>query len=239
MECITLAIVAQLPLLRDGLRALLAAEAGVQLAGEAGSHDEAVRLATARHPQILVIDAHTSGAGSWVEAVRQIHRVSPSTRVIVLATDKQHDGPTRALRSGAVGYIPETAGFAELLVAMWAAAGHLRGPSEDPNDGPGNSRPQSGGDPPASHTTPGYLLTPREREILQSVVDGLTNQQIARKHFISESAVRQHVSRIFDKMGVSGRAQAAAQAVFQRIVSVGWTAIPGAGRASEALGGRG
>lgn len=220
MDQISVAIADDHILFCEGLRALLANDSRVQLVGEASSGEEALQLVSKVHPQILLLDYRMPGKWNGLQAIPHLLQASPSTRIVMLSMYDDRERVIEALRSGASGYVLKSSRPPELFAAIRAAADNDWGLCPDVARKLVSHAASRGHVRLSRADLLRDGLTGREKETLQSVVHGLTNQQIARKHFISESAVRQHLSRIFDKMNVSGRAQAAAQAVSLGLASV-------------------
>jgi DNA-binding NarL/FixJ family response regulator len=195
------------PLYREGLTTALTAAADVEVVGEAGDGAEALRLVAANPPDVVLMDLHMPGV-SGVEATRQIRDTQPAVAVLVLTMLDGDDAVFAAMRAGARGYLLKGAGRDEITAAIAAVA---RG---EVVFAAGIATRVlaffSGG--PASGAKPFGELTDREREILDLVARGLTNQAIARRLVLSEKTVRNHVSNVFTKLQVTGRAEAVARA---------------------------
>jgi DNA-binding NarL/FixJ family response regulator len=195
------------PLYREGLSAALSASPGVDVVGEATDGDEAVRLTVELEPDVVLMDLHMPGTNG-VEATRRISEQRPGVAVLALTMLEGDDAVFSALRAGARGYLLKGAGREEIVSAVAAA---VRGEvvfsaGIAPRVLAFFSRPASAGAQPFAE------LTEREREILDLVARGLTNPAIARRLVLSEKTVRNHVSNVFAKLHVSGRAEAVARA---------------------------
>jgi DNA-binding NarL/FixJ family response regulator len=190
------------PVVRAGLRGMLAAEPDIEVAGEAGSGAEAVALTRARAFDVILMDLRMPG-GDGVKATEQIIAADPGARVVVLTTYETDADILRAVAAGATGYLLKDATSADLADAVRAAARgetvlapsvagrlvtHVRRPSRE-------------------------SLSARETEVLARVARGRTNAEIGRELFISEATVKTHLLRAFGKLGVSDRTAAVTTAI--------------------------
>ncbi|WP_104104894.1 response regulator transcription factor [Arthrobacter sp. 08Y14] len=189
------------PVYRDGLRALFD-ELGVEVVAEAASGEEAVMLAAAFEPDIVVMDLSMPGMGG-VEATRRIVAEHPLVRVLALTMVDEPATMLAALRAGASGYLLKGAGHAEIRAALDAV--ESGGMTIAPEVAQGL---RAGLRPPE----PFPQLTPRERDVLGLMSRGRTNEHIADVLVLSVKTVRNVVSGIFRKLGVTTRAQAVAAA---------------------------
>ena len=196
------------PLYREGLLTALAAAPGVDVVGEAGDGAEAVELVALLRPDVVLMDLHMPGM-TGVEATRVVGERHPDVAVLVLTMLDGDDAVFAAMRAGARGYLLKGAGRDEITSAIASVA---RG--EVVFSAGIASRVLSFFSGPPARTTaqPFTELTEREREVLDLVARGLTNPAIARRLVLSEKTVRNHVSNVFTKLQVSGRAEAVARA---------------------------
>ncbi|GIH93444.1 response regulator [Planobispora siamensis] len=194
------------PVFREGVASLLSRAEGVELVGEAGSGEEAVRLSRECDPDIVLMDLHMPGLGG-VEAIRRITGDNPDTGVIVLTMLEDDESVVAAIRAGARGYVVKGAEREALLRAIHAVA---RGEALLGAAVAGKvlRRAARGAGSPAAIDA----LTPREREVLGLIGQGLLNHEIARRLVISERTVGNHITSIFRKLRVADRAQAALRA---------------------------
>ena len=190
------------PVVRAGLRGMLAAEPGIEVAGEAGSGPEAVALTRAGHYDVILMDLRMPG-GDGVAATRDIVAADPGARVLVLTTYETDADILRAVEAGATGYLLKDAAPAELANAVRAAARGetVLAPSVAERLVTHVRRPQW------------EALSARETEVLACVARGRTNAEIGRELFISEATVKTHLLRAFGKLGVSGRTAAVTAAI--------------------------
>jgi DNA-binding NarL/FixJ family response regulator len=196
------------PLYRDGLVTAIAAMPDVEVVGDAGDGAAAVGMAKELEPDVVVMDLHMPELNG-IDATRRIVADRPDTAVLVLTMLESDDSVFAAMRAGARGYLLKGADRAEIRRALEAVA------NGDVVFSAGiASRVLSffAAGPSAPAVTPFPTLTEREREILDLVARGLTNTAIAQRLVLSSKTVRNHVSNVFTKLQVAGRAEAVAQA---------------------------
>ncbi|WP_061296859.1 response regulator [Herbidospora cretacea] len=199
---IRLMIVDDHPVVREGLRGMIDGHEGITVVGEAGSGDEAVARARELTPDVVLMDLRMPG-GDGVGATSRILAGQPSSRVIVLTTYETDQDIVRAVEAGAAGYLLKDTSRADLLGAIKAAA---RGETVlSPSVA---TRLVTRMRAPVIES-----LSPREREVLSLVARGLTNGEIGRELFISETTVKTHLLRVFGKLGVSDRTAAVTTAL--------------------------
>ena len=208
-------------LVRAGFRALLDAEDGIEVVGEAGEGGEAVGLARTLTPDVVLMDIRMPGTDG-LEATRQItadERLG-ATRVVVLTTFDLDEYVFEALRIGASGFLVKDTEPAELVQAVRAVA---RG---DALLSPGVTRrlvaefATRAKDPgPTSELD---RLTEREREVVALVAEGLSNEEIAARLIVSPATAKTHVSRAMVKLGARDRAQLVVLAYESGLVRPGW-----------------
>ena len=192
------------PIVRAGLAALVNDHPRMRLVAEAGSGEEAVALAMTHHPDVILMDLRMPGM-SGVEAIHAIRSSWPDARVIVLTTYDGDEDIYRALQAGARAYLLKDASRAELLEAVEAVH---RGEKRIPPDVGAK----------LAERVAGQELTPRERDVLQGIVEGRSNKEIGRALFLSEGTVKFHVNNILAKLGVRDRTQAATEAIRRGLV---------------------
>ncbi|MCB2177473.1 MAG: response regulator transcription factor [Actinomycetales bacterium] len=212
----TVLVVDDHALFRDGLIALISRWADFEVIGTAADGAEAVRLAAALHPGLVLMDVRMDGMGG-VEATRLITEADPAITVAMLTMSNLGEDVYQALRNGAHGYLSKDepadrlhdylAGLMRGEAAMSSAIA-ARVLAEFGAQG-GSARPV----PPAHER-----LTHRERDVLRLLVEGMSNEEIARDLFLSEATVKKHLGSIMTKLHVRNRVQAAVLGLRQGIV---------------------
>jgi len=196
------------PVFRGGLRALLSTDTGFDVVAEAAGGTEAVQLAAATRPDVVLMDLHMPDLDG-VAATAQIVRENPETAVLVLTMFDDDDSVFAAMRAGARGYVLKGTNQAHILHAIHAVG------SGGAAFGPAIARRMlehfNRASPRASGTA-FPQLTEREVEVLDLIAQGQSNQRIALRLSISEKTVRNHVSNIFTKLAVTDRTEAALRA---------------------------
>jgi DNA-binding NarL/FixJ family response regulator len=199
------------PVTRDGLKTAFGITDEIDVVGEAGSGEEAIKVAQDVSPDVIFMDVRMPGMNG-IQATRIIRERRPDTKVILFTIDESRASVAEAIQAGVSGYLLKDAGVTELVnAAKQAMAGRAvihptltqafieevqlvdRKPSEAP-------------------------LSPREIEILQKVAYGATTKEVADQLGISFHTVKTHLERIFEKLGANDRAQAVAIAIRQGLV---------------------
>ena len=190
------------PVVREGLRGMLAVDPAIRVVAEASSGAEAIVMARRHQPDVVLMDLRMPD-GDGVQATAGILAALPGTRIVVLTTYETDSDIVRAVEAGATGYLLKDTPQQDLLSAIRAAArgetvlgptvagrlvSHLRKPAVEP-------------------------LSGRETEVLALVARGQTNADIGRALFISEATVKTHLLRAFGKLGVSDRTAAVTRAL--------------------------
>ncbi|OZM81115.1 response regulator transcription factor [Pseudonocardia sp. MH-G8] len=204
MDRIRVLIVDDHPVVRDGLRGVLDGEADMQVVGEAGHGAEALARVRDARVDVVLMDLRMPVMGG-VEAIRELRRIAPEVRVLVLTTYDTDRDVLPAIEAGATGYLLKDTARDELLRAVRAAhegeavlspavagrlMGQVRAPVQD-------------------------ALSARELEVLRLVAAGWTNRETAKRLFISEATVKTHLLHVYAKLEVRDRASAVA-AGYQR-----------------------
>jgi len=196
---------------RTGLRAVLEDEEGLEAVGEAASAQESLAKAQALRPDVVLMDIRM-GQGddaSGIDACRQIRSDLPETQVIMFTSYGERESVLSSIMAGATGFLTKNVSHAQLVEAIRAV-----GRGESLLD-PAATRDVIERLAELSKASPGAkdALSEREKEIILLVAQGYTNKEIAAKLVLSPYTARNHVIRILDKLGLSRRSEAAAQAV--------------------------
>jgi DNA-binding NarL/FixJ family response regulator len=209
-EPIRLLIVDDHPVVRDGLRGMFTGTSEVDVVGEAADGAEAVTLAEALRPDVILMDLRMPGVDG-VTAIGRLSERGLDTRVLVLTTYDTEADVVPAIEAGATGYLLKDAPRDELFRAVRAAArgesvlspsvaakliGQVRAPAREP-------------------------LSQRELEVLGLIARGSTNREAAAHLFISEATVKTHLLHIYGKLGVRDRASAVAAAYERGLLTPG------------------
>lgn len=200
---------------RAGLVALLSRHREITIVGEAGNGAEAVRLARALKPDVVLMDIRMPEMNG-VEATRQIRAESPTVEVLILTTYDDDELIWSGLEAGAKGYLLKDAPAEELISAIFqVAAGHSILP---PNIAAKLvTRIRHGGGSPER---PSANLTERELDILRLIAQGTPNKEIAATLHISENTVKTHISNVLHKMDAKDRTEAVAKALTQGLITL-------------------
>jgi two-component system nitrate/nitrite response regulator NarL len=198
-------------LFRSGIKALLERQAGVEIVGEASDGLEGVKRAISLRPDVVLLDVHMSGI-SGREAVQLICEDAPDTRVVMLTVSEDADDLIDCLRAGAHGYLLKNIEADYLTDALRRTADGeaVMSPSMMAKL-VSNVRADARSAPVA--VADHDRLSPREREILEFLVPGASNKEIARALDLAESTVKIHIRGILKKLNLSSRVQAAVYAV--------------------------
>ncbi len=204
MEPLRILIADDHPLFRKGMRALLTATPGTEVVGEATTGQEAIELAAALQPDVILMDLQMPGING-IEATRQILHTSPHIRILVVTLFEDDASIFSALRAGARGYILKDAQEEEMLRAIRAVGSGeaIFSPAIATRLMDFFAAPR-----PAVPKEIFPTLTEREREILQMIARGRTNNDIAKELALSSKTVGNYVSNIFSKLQVADRAHA-------------------------------
>ncbi|MFC8127772.1 response regulator [Streptomyces sp. NPDC057302] len=195
-------------MIRAGVRAILGAGEGIEVVAEAADGREAVALVQAHRPDVALLDIRMPGLDG-LAAGEEIVRTMPGTAVAMLTTFSEDAYVARALSGGATGFLLKSGDPHELIAGVRAVAGGAAFLSPKVArhviDGYGAQRTVRGADARARTA----VLTPREREVLGLVGEGLSNPEIAARLHLVEGTVKAYVSAVLDRLGVKNRVQAA------------------------------
>ncbi len=198
---ISLAVVDDHPLFREGVIRSLTEMEGLNIVGEGSSKDDALRIAAAHRPDVLLLDISMPGGG--LQAISLILEQIPDQKIVMLTVSEASDDVMAALRYGAKGYVLKGVGARALadIIRSVAAGNSYVAPTL-------SARLISGG---GSNTevNPFIALTDREREVLELASGGLSNKHIGLKLDLHEKTIKHHMTQIFAKLGVSNRTEAA------------------------------
>jgi NarL family two-component system response regulator LiaR len=196
-------------MVREGLASFLLGFDDLEMVGEAGSGEEALRLCPALQPDVVLMDVVMPGMGG-IAAIRAICQECPSIRVITLTNFGDEELVHAALEAGATGYLLKDVSAAELARAIRDAA------IDKPTLAPAAAQAliQAVTRPPS----PGHDLTDREREVLALIVEGMHDPEIADHLTVSVSTVKFHVRNVLSKLGATSRTEAATLAIRHNLV---------------------
>ncbi|WP_405675719.1 response regulator transcription factor [Streptomyces sp. NBC_01511] len=206
---ITLIVVDDHPVVRDGLRGMFESATGFEVLGEASGGVEGVELALRQDPDVVLMDLRMPDGGG-VDAIAALTRHGARSKVLVLTTYDTDSDTIPAIEAGATGYLLKDAPREELFTAVRAAAeGHtVLSPAVASRLVSRVRTPVAGNEP----------LSAREREVLELVARGTSNRGIAAELFISEATVKTHLTHIYAKLGVKDRAAAVAVGYDRKIL---------------------
>lgn len=202
-RAISLVVVDDHPVVRDGLRGMFAAAPGFEVLGEASNGVDALTAVERLDPDVVLMDLRMPGGGG-VAAIAELTRRGARSKVLVLTTYDTDSDTLPAIEAGATGYLLKDAPREELFAAVRAAA-----------DGRSVLSPAVASRLMTRVRTPAAgpaeaSLSAREREVLVLVARGTTNREIAAELFISEATVKTHLTHVFAKLGAKDRAAAVA-----------------------------
>ena len=209
VSAVTVLVVDDQRLVREGIASLLNIQEGVSVVGQAVNGQEAVEKAMVLRPNVILMDVRMP-IMDGIEATAQIHRQLPGCQVIMLTTFDDEEYIVKSLRAGAVGYLLKDIPASQLARAVQLAhagiyqlepsvAGKLVGMLSGPTERPATPAPA-----PLEND-----LTERELEVLRLIGTGATNREIADRLVVSEGTVKNHVSSILSRLGLRDRTQAA------------------------------
>ncbi|HZC22277.1 MAG TPA: response regulator transcription factor [Candidatus Binatia bacterium] len=204
---ITVLLVDDHSLVRRGFRRMLEDEPDMEVVGEAGDGEESIKLARELHPQVVVMDSALPGMNG-LQATRQILEDSPETAVLMLSMHSENTWVRQAVEAGAKGYILKNALDLELGAAIRkvAAGETVFDPKIEPQSGLKGERNSA--------------LTPRELEVLQMIVDGKSNKEIATALDLSANTIAVHRANIMNTLGIHKTAELVVYAIRSGLVNV-------------------
>lgn len=211
MNAIKIVIADDHALFREGLRRILSLEKDILVVGEASRGDEVVKVVERTSPDVLLLDLKMPKA-DVVQILLELNEKSPATKVVLLTAFSDEEDVLNSAKGGARGYVLKGASSTTLLQAIKTVQ---RGgvwvdreiPAADTFEEISRSRAVRADAGPVPDAI--KSLTKREIEILRLVAEGLTNEEIGKRVFISEKTVKTHLTNIFDKLKVNNRFKAA------------------------------
>jgi len=194
---ITVLIVDDHDLIRQGLRRAFERDGGFDVAGEASTAADAERLLAELEPQVVVLDVRLPD-GSGIDVARRSRAARPELGIVVLTMYAGDEQLYAALDAGASAFVPKDAPAEDVVAAARHAAA-----------APQSFSARDMADAMKRRMSPtGPQLSPREREVLGLLAEGLGVAQISKQLFISESTTKTHISKLYEKLGAANRAQA-------------------------------
>ena len=199
-DSIRVAVADDHPMFRAGVVMSLREEDGIEVVGDAADGASALALARAELPDVMVLDINMPGGG--LETAQRVAVASPATRIVMLTVSEDEDDLLAAMKAGASGYVLKGAGASELAAVIrsvhagevyvapalaWGMLREMRTPRTSPYD----------------------ELTDREREVLELVAEGLSNQEVGERLGLAEKTIKHYMTNILGKLQVRSRVEAA------------------------------
>ena len=206
MTPIRVLIVDDHAILRMGLASLLSSKSEIEVVGDASDGPSGIRKALKLKPDVVVMDLMMPGMDG-IEATKELLAKAPESKILILTTFGTSNGINNALEAGAMGAVMKNCDFSELADAIRAVASGKRYIAADVER-------ILVADPPVA------ALSPRQMEILQSIVRGLSNPDIAKQLGISVDMVKEHVESLFQKIGAANRTEAVAIAFRKHLLKM-------------------
>lgn len=201
-------------IVREGMRLILETENGFELVGEACNGEEAIRLASELHPDVVLMDLRMPGMGG-LQAIEYLRKDQPDLPVVILTTYNEDELMKQGLRAGARGYLLKDTDRKSLFNALRAA---VRGETLLKPEILARLLAESERELPHASRRRGLQLTDRESNILAAVARGERTKEIAFQLRITERTVKAHLASIYNKLGVDSRAAAIAVAAQQGLL---------------------
>ena len=206
MTPIRVLIVDDHAILRMGLASLLSSKSEIEVVGDASDGPSGIRKALKLKPNVVIMDLMMP-AMDGIEATKELLAKAPESKILILTTFGTSNGINDALEAGAMGAVMKNCDFSELADAIRAVASGKRYVAADVER-------ILVADPPVA------ALSPRQMEILQSIVRGLSNPDIAKQLGISVDVVKEHVESLFQKIGAANRTEAVAIAFRKHLLKM-------------------
>ncbi len=213
---ISVVIVDDHPVVRTGLQAVLARTNDIRVVAEGASGADALRLVARHRPDVLILDVHLPDADG-VKVTRLLLERKVSTKILILTVRDDRETVFGLLDAGATGYVLKDDALETLVPAVRAAS---RGECWLSPAVAGLVVHRTGEGKPPPRAAPDLPLTPREREVLILLAQGLDNAAIARRLVVTKRTVQNHVSNIYGKLGVASRTEAVLLAIRHGLVQV-------------------
>ncbi|CAN7695044.1 response regulator transcription factor [Rhizobium sp. LjRoot98] len=205
MKEITIAVVDDHPLFREGVMRILSEIPGFRIVGEGSTSQEALALSATLRPSILLMDISMPGGG--LNAILPVLHENPGQKIIMLTVSETGDDVMSALSKGAKGYVLKGVGsrmLADIVRSVDAGDTYV-----SPTLSARLLSDMSSSEARARQANPIDALTNREQEVLHLVAEGLSNKRIALRLGVHEKTIKQHMTHIFSKLGISNRTEAA------------------------------
>lgn len=212
---ITVLLVDDHPLLRQGVAQLIELEDELKVIGEASNGEEAIKIAHKLDPDLILLDLNMKGL-SGIDTLKLMRKQDITSRIIIFTVSDSHDDVISALRAGADGYLLKDSEPEELLPAIKQAArgqqvfspklAQIMASALRDNNTKKSNKPDD--------------LTSRELEIVKLIAQGKTNKEVARKLGITEATVKVHVKNLLKKLSLKSRVEAALWAVSNKLISI-------------------
>jgi DNA-binding NarL/FixJ family response regulator len=204
-------------LFRQALRAVLEGEEGLELVGEAGDGEEAVRLASDLAPDVILMDVHMPKL-QGIDATRKINAAQPTTKIVMLTVSDEQEDLFEAIKAGASGYLLKEIDPGEIATAVREvqAGNSLLSPAVASKLVSEFAALSKRADDRVTRPN----ITNREVEVLRLAADGLTNRQIGRRLTISENTVKNHIRNVLEKLHLHTRMEAVLYAVREQLIDL-------------------
>jgi two-component system, NarL family, response regulator LiaR len=209
MTIIRILLVDDHAVVRSGLSKFMMVNKDLKLVAEASDGAEAIQMASLYQPDVILMDLMMPGMDG-ITATRQIHQKFPQIKIIALTSFYEQNMVQGVLQAGAFGYLQKNVSAAELVNAIHSAYSGQMTLSPEAVQVLANASSQP--------LIKGNQLTEREQEVLRGMVEGLSNNEIAKRLFISLGTVKFHISNIFQKLGINSRVEAVKIAIDQKLV---------------------
>lgn len=224
LETITVLLVDDHDIVRQGLKALLATDSGISVIAEARTGREAVRLAQELRPQVVVMDLAMPAMNGW-EATRQILKAIPSAKVLVLSTYHEDDHVQQAITAGATAYLIKQTSATDLVLAIREVRNGNAFFSPSVAQGlRARTFPQA--KPADVETVPAVQLSLREAEVLQLIAEGFANKQIAGELSLSVKTIEKHRQQLMNKLKIHNTAGLVRHAAAHDIIETPRGGVP-------------